>query len=507
MEPPTPRIAFVVLGAVGYMGMNGIRALHHLNRMLGERVFDPARLLLVDLDLARPGARRRPEWHEITALLGRRPYAIAELHHARPLLWGLRMADPQCWAVTYDATPSIFHNGHLVQMAADRDRHTIYLGEKPIFTALSDLETARHFPPECHFYCDLIETESPVFRGVERYLQEERLQVERLWMWRAGSGAVRKALRADREVVFGGALEDKALHDFSITLGWLGGAAAVRSIPPQRIQVQNGREFCLSDRAVLYREPGLLSMNNGLIPSFAHIPALGRDFHRDRFPADVLTVVDCEWELDGRSVPASYLMSWVGVTGSPWEQEFQQRWRSVASFELPFGQACEVRHIEALGRSFECDVQEARLGIVQCRGRRGRQTILCNFLGKEAFPGLRRFAKAFGEHGELLHKIYEDPRSRDGAAKPEDLADIFKRIIQDLKGEAKAEHIGRRATLLTHELMLRAHEQLRRNVQRELEKAGDARWWQEVYPRSAALFAERIRPARIESDRPVPSPA
>lgn len=493
MEQPTPKIAFVVLGAVGYMGMNGICTLHRLNRALGEKVIHPERLLLVDLDLARPDARRRPEWREIAALLGQRPHAIAELHHARPFLWGLRMADPQCWVVVYDATPSIFHNGHLVQMAADQDERAIYLGEKPIFTALSDLEAARHFPPQCNFYCDLIETESPVFRGVEQYLRQERLQVERLWMWRAGSGALRKALRADREVVFGGALEDKALHDFSITLGWLGGAAAVRSIPPERIRVQNGREFCLSDRAVLYREPGLLSMNNGLITSFAHIPTLGRDFHRDHFPADVLTAVDCEWELEGRAVPASYLVSWVGVTGSAWEQEFQQRWRNIAALELPIGQGRETRHIEELDRSFECDVQEVRLAIVECRGRRGRQTILCNFLGKAAFPGLRRFAKAFDEHGQLLHRIYEDPRPRPGAAKLEDLGDIFKRIVQEIKGEAKAEHIGREATLLTHELMLRAHEQLRHNVHRALEKAGDAGWWQDVYPRSAALFAERIR--------------
>ncbi len=144
-------------------------------------------------------------------------------------------------------------------------------------------------------------------------------------------------------------------------------------------------------------------------------------------------------------------------------------------------------------------MQEVRAAIVQCAGRRGRQTILCNFLGKEVFPGLRRFAKAFGEPGKLLRNIYEDPRPRAGAAKLEDLGDIFKRIVRELKGGARAGHIGREATLLTHEVMLRAHEELRRNVQRELEKAGDSRWWQEVYPRSAALFAQRIRPAKIEA--------
>ncbi|HET7748951.1 MAG TPA: hypothetical protein VFK81_06190 [Terriglobales bacterium] len=496
MAERNSKIAFVVLGGVGYMGMNGIRTLHRLNRVLGKRVFDPERLLVVDLDLTRPDARRRPEWQEMAALLGSRPHSIAEFHHALPFLWGLRMADPRCWVVIYDATPSIFHNGHLVQIAADRDPRTVYLGEKPIFTALSDLQAARHFPPQCNFYCDLIETESPVFRGVAQYLEEERLRVERLWMWRGGSGALRKALRADREVVFGGALEDKALHDFSITLGWLGGATAVRGVPD--IRVQNGHRFCLSDRAVLFREPSFLSMNNGQISSFQHIPALGRDFHRDRFPADVVTSVDCDWTLAGGTVPASYLFSWVGVTGSTWEREFRQRWRSVAPLELPIGEACESKRIEELGRSFECDVQEVRAAIVQCNGRRGRQTILCNFLGKEAFPGLRRFAKAFGEPGELLCNIYEDPRPRAGAAKLEDLADIFKRIVQELRGGATAGHIGREATLLTHEVMLRAHEELRRNVQRELEKTGDSRWWQEVYPRSAALFAQRIRPAKVK---------
>jgi hypothetical protein len=169
----------------------------------------------------------------------------------------------------------------------------------------------------------------------------------------------------------------------------------------------------------------------------------------------------------------------------------------VAALELPIGEACERKHVEELGRSFDCDVQEVRAAILQCAGRRGRQTILCNFLGKEAFPGLRRFAKAFGEPGKLLCNIYEDPRPRAGAAKLENLADIFKRVIQELKDGTPAEHIGRDATLLTHEVMLRAHEQLRCNVQREMDKAGNSRWWQEVYPRSAALFAQRIRPAKI----------
>lgn len=498
MAERNPKIAFVVLGGVGYMGMNGLRTLHHLNHTLGEKVFDPERLLVVDLDLARPDGRRRPEWQEMAALLGQRPHAIAEFHHARPFLWGLRMADPQCWVVIYDATPSIFHNGHLVQIAADRDARTIYLGEKPIFTALSDLEAARHFPAQCNFYCDLIETESPVFRAVEQYLAEERLQVERLWMWRAGSGGLRKALRADREVVFGGALEDKALHDFSITLGWLGGAAAVRELPRERIRVENGQYFCLSDRAVLFQEPGLLSMNNGLITSFEHIPTLGRDFHRDRFPADVVTAVNCEWVLGERTVPASYLVSWVGLTGSAWEQEFQQRWRSVAALELPIGQARESKQVSEAETAFECDVQEVRAAVVQCAGQQGRQTILCNFLGKETFPGLRRFAKAFGERGQMRHNIYEDPRPRPGAAKLEDLGDIFKRIIQEIEGRARAQHIGREATLLTHELMLQAHENLRRRVRREMEDSGDsARWWQQAYKRSAELFARHIR--RVES--------
>lgn len=499
MGERNPKIAFVVLGAVGYMGMNGVRTLHHLNHTLGAKVFDPGRLLVVDLDLARPDAVRRPEWREMGTLLGQRPHAIAEFHHARPFLWGLRMADPQCWVIIYDATPSIFHNGHLVQIAADRDARTIYLGEKPIFTALSDLEAARHFPAQCNFYCDLIETESPVFRAVERYLAEERLQVERLWMWRAGSGGLRKALRADREVVFGGALEDKALHDFSITLGWLGGAGAVRELPRERITVENGQYFCLSDQAVLFGQPGLLSMNNGVITSFEHIPTVGRDFHRDCFPADVVTAVDCEWVLGERSVPASYLVSWVGMTGSAWEQEFQQRWGSIAALELPIGQARESKQFAELEAEFECDVQEVRAAIVQCSGPRGRQTILCNFLGKEAFPGLRRFAKAFGEQRQMLHNIYEDPRPRAGAGKLEDLGDIFKRIIQEIEGGgAQAQHIGREATLLTHELMLQAHENLRRRVRREVEDSGDpARWWQQAYARSAALFARHVR--RMES--------
>ena len=497
MPERNPKIAFLVLGAVGYMGMNGIRTLHHLNRALGQQVFDPERLLAVDLDFARPEGRRRPEWQEIAALLGQRPHAIAEFHHARPFLWGMHMADPQCRVVIYDATPSIFHNGHLVQVAADRDPHTIYLGEKPIFTALSDLETARQFPAQCHFYCDLIETESPVFRAVTQYLQEEELRVERLWMWRAGSGALRKALRADREVVFGGALEDKALHDFSITLGWLGGAAAVRSVPQENIRVQNRNHFCLSDRAVLFHEPGLLSMNNGVIRAFEHIPTLGEDFHRDRFPADVLTAVDCDWQLAERSVPASYLVSWVGVTGCEWERDFRQRWREVAELDLPMGQARESRQIEELERTYECEVQEVRAAIVQCGGRRGQQTILCNFLGKEAFAGLRRFARAFDGQRRLRRNIYEDPPARAGAAKLEDLTDIFKRIIEEIKGDSPAVHIGRDATLLTHELMLRAHQELRRNLRRELQKRGDARWWQEVYPRSAALFSERIRAAEM----------
>ncbi len=67
-----------------------------------------------------------------------------------------------------------------------------------------------------------------------------------------------------------------------------------------------------------------------------------------------------------------------------------------------------------------------------------------------------------------------------------------------LGGGAQAQHIGREATLLTHELMLQAHENLRRRVRREVEESGDAaRWWQQAYARSAALFARHVR--RVES--------
>ena len=71
-------------------------------------------------------------------------------------------------------------------------------------------------------FCDFIELVNPVFETVRGFVAENSLSIQELWLWRAGSSAIKKAVVCDRDGVMGGAVEDKALHDFSISVGLLG---------------------------------------------------------------------------------------------------------------------------------------------------------------------------------------------------------------------------------------------------------------------------------------------
>jgi hypothetical protein len=132
--------------------------------------------------------------------------------------------------------------------------------------------------------------------------------------------------------------------------------------------------------------------------------------------------------------------------------------------------------------------------MVECRGRSGPQTVLCNLLGKETFPGLGRFAKAFDGQGNLLKVLYDERDGREKPPKITDLTDVFKTVVQAICSGAAAEHIGREATLLSHEVMLRAHQQLRAKISTEIQESGDPQqWWEQSYRRSLQHFSRGIR--------------
>jgi hypothetical protein len=486
----TDRVALVILGAVGYMGMNGVRSVAALNRFLGWPLIGKENLLLLDTDLDKPTPSHG--WAEAECVLGFKPRAVSESRYLRPYLWGLRVSAETAPIIIYDATPTTFHNGHLTQVAEYDDPNLFYLGEKPIFVDLHDLDNARRSSSNCRFFCELIETENPVFRHVLDYLNSNHLRIEEIWLWRAGASAIKKSIGADRQGVMGGAIEDKSLHDLSITLGWLGGPSQIVRPPSEEELVVEGCEnLCPSDRAVLLEEASLLSMDNTRIAPFCNLSLVENGFDRQACPADAMTSIQFDWQLPYGRVPAHYLFSWKGVTESQYELPFRTKWASICNLELPIGSSVETGSLEGIGGPFSAVVRELRIGMIRCSGAAGEQWIVANFLAKNADSEIRRFAKAFGPDKRQLAAIYEDQpgTAAQGLVKTDNLCDIFKTLFTCALGRGEARYIGRESTLLVHEVMLKSQRKLRTGIRAAVSASGSD-WWEAAFRSSLTDFTD-----------------
>jgi hypothetical protein len=506
-------VGVVVLGAGGYMGSKSINALGIVSKRLRLDNLELKILIVADSD-SRVWSTAANLCLEYT---GKLPMAVPRLEEALPLLSVVRGGEHNP-IIIYDAAPSSRHYGHLLAILPYQSSHIFYLGEKPIFLDLHQKERIQRTPDHQDFFCELIETENPVFKSVNNFLLSRTdIRVERLSFWRAGASGIKKAICVGRDGVEGGALEDKCLHDFSISLGFLGGPRNVLSASAQDAEIHH---LILSNS--YYLEDGkkeFLTVRNG---STAKITT---DLeNKAELPADGLFSTSVQWQvMDAdkravRSVPGEYLFSWVGYGGHPKELEFV---RKLTTLGLPHPDdrnpgAAELRWLDSSSASgpgkdfygeghssgndpeFRAELQEVRVGIIECTTPTGSMSIVCNFLSK--YGKINRFAvtventKSGPKINQTLYYDNEADRSASYDQKKEtDLAEVLYSVIRYALGDDPPQLLGRRATLLVHDLMLQAQDKAFRKL---ATRSTDTEFWfQETLP----VFEKHIARVRKQS--------
>lgn len=454
------RIGIGVLGAGGYMGKNGISALKILKEKLTEEGIDFKFLFFTETQLKK--------WGEIAERCNdhteQSPIAANVLDEVLQLLDAIRK-DEKYPVVIYDATPTQMHYGQMLLIHQRQDNSLVYLGEKPIFTYEHErLYVENNIDPDFKFFCELIETENPVLSGIRRYLDENpSLQIEDVKLWRAGCSGIKKAISMSRGGVEGGALEDKSLHDLSITAALLGSENILDVV------VKEAEIHYLIFHPDYYEKGErtfLTSINKAT-------KVISDDLeNKAALPADGLFSLKVDWQLSGKSIPAEYLFSWLGYNEHEKELAFVSRLRSLG-FDIENGEAerkwldvSETDESTIGNKTVGSQLKEIRVGIIECSSPTGPVFIVCNFLAK--YDNSNRFAYVVkmsnGGKPELVQALYRDGNTASDydRDKAKDLASIFYRVAKDALGDEPANLIDKKTTLLIHKIMIEAGHQARR---------------------------------------------
>lgn len=492
------KLSLIILGAAGYMGSTAVKCLPKLKAEFSRIVIDQENLLLVDPYFGKDTDGRARRLSEFENVLGFAPSTVTNMQFVYPYVWGVHVANSQQPILFYDASPNEFHYGHLIEIAGYNAPNVYYLGEKPIILDLQELYAARKAPDTFEFYCELIETENPVFKKTREYIQSEQLEVTKIWMWRAGPSAMKKIFGQDRPGVMGGAVEDKALHDFSITLGLLGGINAVKKISESKMKFSGESYLCPTQRAVFEGIPSFVGMSNTDIFKPWSIDCDENGFHRSRFPADSFARLDCQWDLGARTVSATYLFSWAGMLGTQDENELSEVWKQHFGMKLPVGRQPIVG--DGLAAAHTTTLEEVRIAILRCTDQNGcEKWICCNFLAKSIYRDVSRFSKVYDNQKRLLGNLYEDSSNGGSEIKTENLADVLIKVLKACFDRTKLDDIGKPATLFVHELLLHTQRQRREAIRKRLEQTG-ASWWDEAYEQSLNLIKQKIKSANRMMD-------
>ena len=464
------KIGIIIGGASGYMGQKGVGALESLEKELRnidveiDFVFlvDPNPIIEEILVECFPNLRLNAAIKIFNSMLSE---ALASVEDFR--------RDEIYPVLVYDASPTTAHIDNLAFITERSDSSILYLGEKPIFTDLSEIKFYEHeIEHGREFFCELIETVNPVFTAINNYLETEILHpsINRISLWRAGCSGLKKAVTVGRDGVEGGALEDKSLHDLSITVGILG----VQNI--KRTSVTSAKVHSLIPHSKYYEDGSVSFLTIGN----RETTSIETDLRGElECPADGLFSMDVEWEVASRTVCSNYLFSWLGVNESPIESEFAERLSSLGFppfVEEDTGNALMPRRwldianptVETFaGKNFELRMDEARVGVIEFERNGERNYIVCNFLAKY---NIRRFAYVVREiegKAELVYTIYIDPPISDTYAKrkSEDLSVIFMKVLKQGLGLEEATLINSRSSMLVHDVMIRA----RKKAYRELD--------------------------------------
>jgi hypothetical protein len=499
-------IGFIVLGALGYQGKLGLHAVAKLRDRFSPQNITPRLIAFIDPAISRElrSEAKQNHWDhlaDVHGLFGYVPRIDADLESIGAHITTFSTTKPNHPVVIYDASPSITHFENLRYIAnvqTEGNFNILYIGEKPIFIDPGDdnrsgdsdiqdqVDFARHsLPSTFKLFCELVELENPVFKTAREIITEQNLEIEEIWLWRAGSSALKKIAGVDRAGVMGGAIEDKSLHDFSITVGLIGPSEIdVAGFSNVEISCDGVENLCLSREAALGVERSFLARSNHTV-SIDEI-----DLHfRHRFPADACSRLEFSWPLrSGRHIKAHYLFSWIGRTNAPIEFDFVQQFEQYG-VDLPVGRKDYPDHVE----------EEIRAAVISCQRKDGSKvSILCNFLFKEDYctrdRRLERFVKIV-ENGQLSKE--ESRLSTDAATyaevKADDMSGLFESVVRCGLGGTDYGNVlsGREMTLLTHKALLLCQRAVRKSFSSRLSSPDSREWLAQAFTRSKELIATK----------------
>lgn len=445
----THEIGIVIVGAAGNRGRP---ALEMLPKLSAQERIKGINLELVGVAEAREESRADLASH-ITALFGISHPVVGTLVEAIPhaLQW-LAAGQGQRKVIVYEASPTAHHYLHLMTVLPHSEReHIYYFGEKPLFTKQGQVDFVAHNFPGQTFFCEFIETENPVFRAANDFVRSERFQIQQMSFWRASCMGVAIAAGDGRGGVEGGALLDKAPHDLSVSLGLVG----PRSVESWSIKEARTHLLALHEDAFRLGTRNFLSVARAALLDInapARIP--------EHLPADALVSFDVDLTLHGnRTIPASYLASWVGNQDTEPELAFAAKLASLGIYSHEWLNSEEPQ--VSRNHKYRYENQEVRLGLVEGLLRNRKVHLVLNLLAK--FEG-HRFVHLIGENGGR-EIIFEE---RDGRvyheSKEADLFAVFRRVVEHCAGLRCAEYVATGASLLVHQIMLsaltKANEQL-----------------------------------------------
>lgn len=474
-------VGFVVLGAAGYMGESGLEAIAQLQKD--------------GLDIGLVGAleaNERTQYYAREAMIaaGIRQGHRAPIRLAAPGLGSLaeiavgykNAFPPGAPIIIYDATPTWDHKDNLDYfMGREEGDGLFYLGEKPIFTDPADVEAFSDAWPNRQIFCDFIELVNPVFLTAKEYIRKNRLRIDRLWFWRAGSVGIERLLGGGRRGVQGGSLLDKSVHDLALTIGFLG---------HNRVRCQVVKDAAVrglmlhSAQAMEQPEPRLLALDS-VQEGYATERDIAKVLRpslleaRRKLPADALFELEVDWYVNGADepIPAHYLSSWVG-TGRTSGLEHLLRGR-LADLGFENSVWLDATPGKPLGTRYRYTREDVRVAILECSpsgepgGERRRVTIVCNFLTGKADkhdpPDKKdrpqRKVWVFESYGDGPAQLcFEQGGPGDYLAeKRSDLSEVFRNVVAHCAQEGDAV-MSRNCTLRVHKVLLEAQNRAMRSL-------------------------------------------
>lgn len=462
------QIGLIIFGALGYMGGTARKGFPLLYNKLKKESIDIKLLYLVD-------PKKEANWNKILDCcedeIG---YTPGIYRTTKDALHSIRfIQDINIDAlpiIIYDASTAQFHFHNFAEVRGQNTKKNLfYLGEKPMVFDPEQIEYLNNLPKDYKFFCELIETENPVFKKTKQYIVDNNLKIQELNFWRAGGTGIKQAISTGRQGVTGGALIDKSAHDFSISIGLL---------EPEKIKRfykgKNGSRVVNADihYFIIAKEYYEREKKYFLNASNNSSPKIKINYQKDRskISADGLFSTSIIWKRENNlgNVRANYLFSWLGYTGYPDESKAhpeekifidklkrlgftQDEWLVV---EKEKGEIFSFNHNKKknhpVARRFKYRIEEIRIGIIEC----DKKTIVCNFLTKD--KQLYRYAYAINARGER-ETIYKEKRGLDyNEIKKKELTNIIYAVSKDCLLKEKSKYVARKVTLLAHEAMFKA---------------------------------------------------